>query len=76
MVAGFTHRGHQIFFLVYRWDVRPICLLADDLFVDVGASSQQKRQYNVRECDRGTSGECAQPLPCVSLGGQGENTIR
>jgi hypothetical protein len=35
MVVGFTYRGHQIFLLIYRWDVRPICLLADDLFADV-----------------------------------------
>ena len=33
--AGFTYRGHQIFLLVYRGDVRPVRLLADDLFANV-----------------------------------------
>jgi len=35
MVIGFTYRGHQIFLLIYRGDVRPVCLLADDLAVEV-----------------------------------------
>jgi hypothetical protein len=35
MVVGFTYRGHQIFLLVYCGDVRPVRLLADDLFADV-----------------------------------------
>ena len=36
MVVGFTYRGHQIFLLVDRGDVRPVRLLADDLFAHVG----------------------------------------
>ena len=35
MVVGFTYRGHQIFLLVYCGDVRPVRLLANDLFADV-----------------------------------------
>jgi hypothetical protein len=72
MVVGFTYRGHQILLLVYGGDVRPVRLLAYDLFTDVvlhrgTISPQRNGYYNVQECDRGTSGECARLQPCVSL---------
>jgi hypothetical protein len=49
MVVGFTYRGHQIFLLIYRGDIRPVRLLADYLFADVALLCYVGAPYRSRE---------------------------